>query len=211
MTAGRARALRPEFVKFLTYGNFSVETPSGIIWPIFSRKCADRCSVATPPYAVFLFELTHTFISARYTRSKKYLCLYFHTMRKHTHAHTYCMRAIPVYALKTPTRVLNAHAYTRYTYIEHTHTRNTNTIQAHTCVYTRAQRRTPNFLPELYTQSTCTNRALLRSNCAASHMELKCLSTVTGARLGFSAYKKQQRDARPHRLCVRRRLSSLFC
>lgn len=71
----------------------------------FPKVRTDRCSVATSPYAVSLFEPTHAFISARYTRSKKYLCLYFHTMRKHTHAHTYCMRAMPVYAVKTPTRV----------------------------------------------------------------------------------------------------------
>ena len=170
MTAGRARALRPEFVKFLTYGNFSVETPSGIIWPIFSRKCADRCSVATPIHMPSCFLHPHTHLHLRVTRAVKNLRFYFHTMRKYTHAHTYCMRVMPVCAVKTPTRVLNAHAHTIHSSIYATHTRNTNIAQAHACAYTRAQRRTPNFLPELYTQSTCTNRALLRSNCAASHM-----------------------------------------
>jgi hypothetical protein len=138
MTAGRARALRPEFVKFLTYGNFSVETPSVIIWPIFSRKCADRCSVATPIHMPSLCSHPHTHLHLRVTRAVKNLCLYFHTMRKHTYAHTICMRVMPVCALKTPTRVLNAHAHATRLSIYATHTRNTNIAQAHTCAYTRA-------------------------------------------------------------------------
>lgn len=129
MTAGRARALRPEFVKFLTYGNFSVETPSVIIWPIFSRKCTDRCSVATPIHMPLCFLHPHTHLHLRVTRAVKNLRFYFHTMRKYTHAHTICMRVINFclsMRLKHQ-RVCVKHTHTLYT---HQYTQYIHIIQA---------------------------------------------------------------------------------
>lgn len=50
ISPGRARALRPEFDKNLTYGKFSVESAGLSIWPKISRKCGHRLANRTSPH-----------------------------------------------------------------------------------------------------------------------------------------------------------------
>ena len=49
ISPGRARALRPEFDKNLTYGKFSVESAGLSIWPKISRKCGHRSTARASP------------------------------------------------------------------------------------------------------------------------------------------------------------------